>query len=47
MKNSDRNYYFGETGKRLFIREWGSVDKRVILLIHGFPGCADHGKLMS
>jgi pimeloyl-ACP methyl ester carboxylesterase len=47
MKNSDRNYYFGETRQRLFVREWGSVDKPVILLIHGFPGCADHGRLMS
>lgn len=47
MKNPDREIFFGSKGKRIFFQEWGSYDKPVILLFHGFPGCAEHGKLMT
>jgi pimeloyl-ACP methyl ester carboxylesterase len=47
MKPADRKYYFGQQGRRLSVSEWGALDKPVILLIHGFPGCAEHAKLMS
>ncbi len=47
MKNPDRQYYFGLEKKRLFVQEWGSVHQPVILLVHGFPGCAEHGKLLT
>lgn len=47
MITSDRTFYFGLKGQRLFVREWGSPQKPTLLLIHGAPGCADHGKLMS
>ncbi len=47
MKNADRSGYYGAPGKRIYFLEWGELDKPVILLFHGFPGCADHGKLMS
>ncbi|MFN9066262.1 MAG: alpha/beta fold hydrolase, partial [Bdellovibrionales bacterium] len=42
-----RRYFFGESGKRILVKEWGDPLKPVILLVHGFPGCADHGKFMS
>lgn len=47
MKNPDREIFFGPKGKRIYFQEWGSYDKPVIILFHGFPGCADHGKLMT
>jgi pimeloyl-ACP methyl ester carboxylesterase len=47
MKNCDRQYFFGKKGERLLIQEWGPLDKPVVLLVHGFPGCAEHAKLMS
>lgn len=47
MKPAERKYFFGPLGRRLSVSEWGGVDKPVILLIHGFPGCAEHAKLMS
>jgi pimeloyl-ACP methyl ester carboxylesterase len=47
MVKSDRHYYFGKSKEKLFVQEWGPQDKPVILLVHGFPGCSDHGKLMS
>lgn len=47
MQNHDRSYYFGKKGRRLFVQEWGEPGLPVVLLVHGFPGCADHGKLMS
>lgn len=47
MKNPDREYSFGKTGQKLFLQEWGALNKPVILLVHGFPGCAEHGKLLS
>jgi pimeloyl-ACP methyl ester carboxylesterase len=47
MKNPDQEYYFGQTGQKLFLQEWGEPNKPVILLVHGFPGCAEHGKLMT
>jgi pimeloyl-ACP methyl ester carboxylesterase len=47
MKKHDRKYFFGKKGQRLLVREWGPLTQPVILLIHGFPGCSDHGKLMS
>lgn len=47
MKNPDREAYFGADGQRLYFQEWGESHKPVILLFHGFPGCADHGKLMT
>jgi pimeloyl-ACP methyl ester carboxylesterase len=42
-----RHYFFGKSGKRLLVKEWGPHHKPAILLVHGFPGCADHGKFMS
>lgn len=47
MKPAERKYFFGPQGRRLSVCEWGGIDKPVILLIHGFPGCAEHAKLMS
>ncbi len=47
MKNADREYYFGKKGQRLFLQEWGLTTKPAILLVHGFPGCADQGKLLT
>lgn len=47
MRPCDRNYYFGEPGKKILIQEWGSEDQPVVLFVHGFPGCADHGGLMA
>jgi len=46
MKLPDRKYFFGDHGKRLSILEWGQIDQPVIFLIHGFPGCADQGRLL-
>lgn len=47
MKLADRSYYFGESSKALYVQEWGALDKPAILLVHGFPGCAEHGRLMT
>ncbi len=47
FKTNERQYFFGEKGKRLLVKEWGPEDKPVVLLIHGAPGCADHAKFMS
>jgi pimeloyl-ACP methyl ester carboxylesterase len=47
MKKCDRSYFFGPENKRLFVQEWGDENKPVIFLVHGFPGCGEHGKLMS
>jgi pimeloyl-ACP methyl ester carboxylesterase len=47
LKKPDKKYYFGPRGKKLCVLEWGAEDKPVVLLIHGFPGCAEHAKLMS
>ncbi len=47
MRPCDRKYYYGEPGKKLLIQEWGSEDLPVVLFVHGFPGCADHGGLMA
>lgn len=47
MKNPDREIFFGSKGKQIYFQEWGSYDKPVIILFHGFPGCADHGRLMT
>jgi pimeloyl-ACP methyl ester carboxylesterase len=47
LKKPTREYFFGKKGQRLFFKEWGNVDKPVVLLVHGFPGCADQGRLLS
>jgi pimeloyl-ACP methyl ester carboxylesterase len=47
IKSPDREVFFGADGKRIYFQEWGENHKPVILLFHGFPGCADHGKLMT
>ncbi|MFN7729295.1 MAG: alpha/beta fold hydrolase [Bdellovibrio sp.] len=47
MQKHERDYFFGQTGQRLFIQEWGALNKPVVLMVHGFPGCANHGQLMS
>lgn len=47
LKNPDRETFFGTKGKRIFFQDWGGYNKPVIILFHGFPGCADHGKLMT
>lgn len=46
MKTPDRKYFFGEKGEKLLVLEWGRQDKPVIFLVHGFPGCADQGRLL-
>ena len=47
MKQAERIYFFGKQGQRILVQEWGPLDRPVILMFHGFPGCADHGKLIS
>lgn len=47
MQKHDRSYFFGKKGRRLFVQEWGEHGLPVVVLVHGFPGCADHGQLMS
>lgn len=47
MKNPDREVFFGSKGRRIYFQEWGDYGKPVILLFHGFPGCAEHAKLMT
>jgi pimeloyl-ACP methyl ester carboxylesterase len=47
MRKQDRSYFYGKTGQRLLVQEWGAEDQPVVLLVHGFPGCADHGGLMA
>ena len=47
MKKHERRYFFGEPGQRLLVQEWGPLEAPTILLIHGFPGCAEQGKLIS
>lgn len=42
-----REYSTGPEGQKLFFKEWGDIDKPAILLVHGFPGCADQGRLLS
>jgi len=47
VRPSDRQYHFGKNGKKLLVQEWGAEDQPVVLFVHGFPGCADHGGLMA
>ncbi|MFZ3229551.1 MAG: alpha/beta hydrolase [Pseudobdellovibrio sp.] len=47
MKQAERNYFFGLPGEKLYVQEWGDLDKPVILLVHGFPGCAEQGRLLT
>lgn len=47
MKQCDRSYYFGNDDEKIFVQEWGDLDKPVFFLVHGFPGCSEHGKLVS
>lgn len=47
MKECDRSYYFGSDEEKIYVQEWGDLDKPVFLLIHGFPGCSEHGRLVS
>lgn len=47
MKQCDRSYYFGHDHEKIFIQEWGDLDKPVFFLVHGFPGCSEHGRLVS
>lgn len=46
MKAPDRDYFFGPPSERLFVLEWGEPTKPAIFLLHGFPGCADQGRLL-
>lgn len=46
MKNPDREFTFGLKGQKLFVQDWGATDKPAILLIHGFPGSGDQGRLL-
>lgn len=43
MKNADRSYHLNG----FFIREWNPLCEKVVLYIHGFPGCADQARLMT
>lgn len=47
MLDPNREYFFGPTGARLRVMEWGPLDAPPVLLVHGFPGCAEQGMLMS
>lgn len=47
MRPCDRSYYFGSTKEKIFVQEWGDLNKPVFLLVHGFPGCSEHGRLVS
>lgn len=47
MRKADRSYYYGHSGQRFHIQEWGAIDAPVMMLVHGFPGCADQGMLMT
>jgi pimeloyl-ACP methyl ester carboxylesterase len=47
MRQCDRSYYFGSAEEKIFVQEWGGLDKPVFLLVHGFPGCSEHGRLVS
>jgi len=47
MRQCDRSYFFGEPGYEILVKEWGALDKPVLFLVHGFPGCSEHGKLVS
>ena len=47
MRQCDRSYFFGEPGFEILVKEWGALDKPVLFLVHGFPGCSEHGKLVS
>jgi pimeloyl-ACP methyl ester carboxylesterase len=47
IKASERKYFYGIKGERLLIQEWGEPTAPVLLMIHGFPGCADHATLMA
>ncbi|AZZ37496.1 hypothetical protein CIK05_12060 [Bdellovibrio sp. qaytius] len=47
MRQHDRSYFFGEPGCEILVKEWGALDKPVLFLVHGFPGCSEHGKLVS
>lgn len=47
MRPCDRSYFFGEPGCEILVKEWGVMDKPVLFLVHGFPGCSEHGKLVS
>lgn len=47
LKSSCRQSYFGAKGQRLYIQEWGATHLPVILMVHGFPGCAEQAKLVS
>lgn len=46
MKVPERKYFFGATGEKLLVLEWGQLNRPVIFLVHGFPGCADQGRLL-
>lgn len=47
MKQCDRSYFFGNDEEKIFVQEWGDLDKPVFFLVHGFPGCSEHGRLVS
>lgn len=47
MRQCDRSYFFGEPGYEIRVKEWGDLDKPVLFLVHGFPGCSEHGRLVS
>lgn len=47
MRQCDRSYFFGEPGYEMLVKEWGALDKPVLFLVHGFPGCSEHGKFVS
>jgi len=47
MRSPDKEYFFGQASRRLYFQEWGSPDHPPVLLVHGFPGCAEHGMLLS
>jgi pimeloyl-ACP methyl ester carboxylesterase len=47
MKTPDRQYFFGEKNEKLRILEWGQKEQPAILMVHGFPGCAEHAGLLT
>lgn len=50
MKDSDLTYFHSPAianGKQYYIQEWNPAQKKVVLFIHGFPGCSDQAKLIT
>jgi pimeloyl-ACP methyl ester carboxylesterase len=43
MRHADSSYILND----IFVQEWNPSLKKVIVYIHGFPGCADQARLLT